>query len=1004
MAKDIKFNIKLNIDGKNVVAQVSENVKELQRNLTAARTSGQRLSATLIKFNQLAQVCTNASGALNTLKGAMDGYVSKANASTTAQTKLVTVMRQRMNATDADTAAINKAVAAQTQLGIVSGTVQKSGLQQLATFASQRQTLETLLPAMNNLLAQQKGLNATSEDAVGVANLMGKALQGNVGALTRVGVTLTDHQKELIKTGDEYTKAKTLAEAITDNVGNMNAELAKTDAGQVKKAQMAFASIEVQIGKVLSPLQGMMTQLAQVGLALSGMGQLYAAVSGLAGALKLTAAVSSVWHARTVMSTAVTNLFSAALNGASVGATTLKFALRGLMSATIIGAALTGVSVGLEKLISYFTSAGDASQQFKQEVNDTSRSLEQQRDQALAPTLAKYQELQTKWKALKSGHEKNEFLKANKTAFEQLGVSIDSVGKAESYFVSNTKAVQDAMYARAEAAAAASMAEEEMRKALEAESKVNHDRLMDKDSYKKQHHTGKTGQDAAIDALVDSGAIGGVSKRTLRDTAERDKHRNAAKAYSNRAAAATAKATAGLKPYQGSNGTASQPTGTRGTAGSGNTTKAEKPAELGSLDWYEQKMQELRKQIYATNNEQTAQGLQAQYEDLEQKSKALKVNIGLEGPDTKAVKTYMEQLQDKLTAAQKDMDNATTIEARVAASAKIDEIQAEIDKATNGELSIKAEVEPSYIVKGSTADKRQSYQNAQNKASRVQQDYEIGLIGKDEAESQIKEINQELAALGGNLKPIKIEVDSGGFEKAMGRIKDAWSGVQGIGDGIESISNALKGNEDAWTAISSVINGFLSIAEGIKTVVTIVNALTGATQAQTAAKAAEASATTADTAATTANTVAAAANTAAKSGEAVANATASGAKLAYPANLIAIATGVAAVVAALAIVGSFATGGVVGGTSFSGDKLTARVNSGEMILTKSQQARLFAIANGQTSVNMPEKVTPNLTLSLPKSGSEGSDKVEFVLKGDTAVAQISNNSRLMKKIGKKFAL
>ena len=281
----------------------------------------------------------------------MDGYVSKANASTTAQTKLVTVMRQRMNATDADTAAINKAVAAQAQLGIVSGTVQKSGIQQLATFASQRQTLETLLPAMNNLLAQQKGLNATSEDAVGVANLMGKALQGNVGALTRVGITLTDHQKELIKTGDEYTKAKTLAEAITDNVGNMNAELAKTDAGQVKKAQMAFASIEAQIGKVLSPLQGMMTQLAQVGLALSGIGQLYAAASGLAGALKLTAAVSSVWHARTVMSTAVTNLFSAALNGASVGATTLKVAIKGLLVSTGVGVAVAALTTVIEQFV-----------------------------------------------------------------------------------------------------------------------------------------------------------------------------------------------------------------------------------------------------------------------------------------------------------------------------------------------------------------------------------------------------------------------------------------------------------------------------------------------------------------------------------------------------------------------------------------------------------------------------------------------------------------------------
>ena len=68
-------------------------------------------------------------------------------------------------------------------------------------------------------------------------------------------MTLTDHQKELIKTEDEYTKAKTLAQAITDYVGNMNAELAKTDAGQVKKAQMAFASLQTAIGTAIAPYQ-----------------------------------------------------------------------------------------------------------------------------------------------------------------------------------------------------------------------------------------------------------------------------------------------------------------------------------------------------------------------------------------------------------------------------------------------------------------------------------------------------------------------------------------------------------------------------------------------------------------------------------------------------------------------------------------------------------------------------------------------------------------------------
>ena len=129
MAKDIKFNIRLNIDGKQVVVQASESVKELQRNLMAAKTGGQRLSAALIKVNQATQAYANVSEALGTLGGIMNGYIAKANAAATAQTKLTTIMRQRMGATEADTAAINEAVAAQTKLGIVGGTVQRSGLQ-----------------------------------------------------------------------------------------------------------------------------------------------------------------------------------------------------------------------------------------------------------------------------------------------------------------------------------------------------------------------------------------------------------------------------------------------------------------------------------------------------------------------------------------------------------------------------------------------------------------------------------------------------------------------------------------------------------------------------------------------------------------------------------------------------------------------------------------------------------------------------------------------------------
>ncbi|MDR2728506.1 MAG: hypothetical protein LBB56_05180 [Chitinispirillales bacterium] len=43
---------------------------------------------------------------------------------------------------------------------------------------------------------------------------------------------------------------------------------------------------------------------------------------------------------------------------------------------------------------------------------------------------------------------------------------------------------------------------------------------------------------------------------------------------------------------------------------------------------------------------------------------------------------------------------------------------------------------------------------------------------------------------------------------------------------------------------------------------------------------------------------------------------------------------------------SFEQGGIVPGTSFTGDQIAARVNSGEMILNRSQQSQLFAMANG----------------------------------------------------------
>lgn len=79
---------------------------------------------------------------------------------------------------------------------------------------------------------------------------------------------------------------------------------------------------------------------------------------------------------------------------------------------------------------------------------------------------------------------------------------------------------------------------------------------------------------------------------------------------------------------------------------------------------------------------------------------------------------------------------------------------------------------------------------------------------------------------------------------------------------------------------------------------------------------------------------------------ATANGVASASKLPFPANIAAIATVVATIASVFSSLPKFADGGIVGGSSYFGDKLLARVNSGEMILNQGQQARLLNMTEG----------------------------------------------------------
>ena len=104
---------------------------------------------------------------------------------------------------------------------------------------------------MNNLAVQQNGVNVTSESMRNIGNLMGKVMQGQTAALTRVGITFDDAQEKMLKYGNEEQRAATLAQVITDNVGQMNAAIAATPAGKFQQIKNSFGDMSETIGRAL---------------------------------------------------------------------------------------------------------------------------------------------------------------------------------------------------------------------------------------------------------------------------------------------------------------------------------------------------------------------------------------------------------------------------------------------------------------------------------------------------------------------------------------------------------------------------------------------------------------------------------------------------------------------------------------------------------------------------------------------------------------------------------
>lgn len=1116
MEKDLKYYIRLGFIGKQEVNYARDAIREYGKALGTIPTKADEARNAIVKWGSMTTMIDNAQSSIRQVTDVMNGFIQKANAATESQTKLQTIMRERMSATEDDVKSINELISKQTELGVVSGTVQRAGMQQLATFASQKQTLLELLPAMNNLLVQQNGLSSTAENATSIANLMGKALMGNFSALTRVGVTLTDTQKELIKTGDEGTRAKAIAEAITQNVGKMNEEMAKTDAGKAKKAANEFAGLQTKIGSLLSPLQFAITKFGQFGFAMTGVIQLGTSLKGLSAALGITTLAQNLVNAAWAYGTKNIQVLKVAMVeytwaqeiegksalAAAASTTLFKTALRGLMIATGIGAVLIAVGVAFDTV---GASADKSSRQLdksKDSLDAVAEATEEAKNQ-IADQVGAYNLAIAKTKGFKGtkAEEKKVVDELNSTYGDTFG-TYATVAQWYQTLTANAKNYTNMLLAQARMQILVNKAAKDQLdlEQLERERpdlrgttvtapggrqitipKVKNDKFRDTAvgsrsrgidlSQVKFKLNPSTGKFEATDLVAQHSTL---VKSIAQETSEIEKLQKVVNQF--KPVKITPAATEGSKETS-TTARRNTPSTTSNRNGSA-TDITNKPKTLiqkdtmskadyeNNSEYYQQEIDKLD-----VNNAKDARRLEilkqqkklvddildkysqldnakipplpdnelATYDQLDYAVQYYSDELRkASGKDRPAIQSHIDKLNElrqsweeaaktqeyakgsaaDLQAQIREIDeylNKKKLTAYVRAQlrASKDDLQRQLDDMTGGSLTIPAEATPSYIEKGSMYDREQSYQNASTKFSKIRSNFDNGLISKDEAKKQVADLNAELSRIGNGIKPFRLE--GIGFDKTFSDIQNGWNGIKGVEGGIEGITNALSGNKNAWETLTGVIDGAIQVISSIQAITGFVHLLSGGTTAAAAASGAAATATGSATAALTAQTSATIPAIAANKALSASVMEAAAAEyLAAHAYIPFAGFGIGASFAASAkalVIGmgatAFANGGTVPGTSYSGDRVLARVNSGEMILNAMQQARLFAIANGAMSPIMPvqrQLSLPSITMNTTDVRGGGmltKGSVVFRIRRGDLVGVLDIDGKVGSKIGKR---
>ncbi|MFZ9893396.1 MAG: hypothetical protein ACO3FO_06415 [Candidatus Nanopelagicaceae bacterium] len=217
-------------------------VADLKKNLDTGSKEVEGFGGKLEKFGKVAAAAfaaAAAAAAAYAVKLAVDG-VKAAIEDEAAQKRLANALQNVTGATEAQIAAVEEQILKTSLATGVADDQLRPALQRLATATGSVTESQDLLNLALDISA------ATGKSVEAVSNALGKAYEGNTGALTRLGVGLSSAE---IKTLGLEGTVKQLAETF----GGAATVQANTFEGQIQRLRVGFDEAKESVGAALLP-------------------------------------------------------------------------------------------------------------------------------------------------------------------------------------------------------------------------------------------------------------------------------------------------------------------------------------------------------------------------------------------------------------------------------------------------------------------------------------------------------------------------------------------------------------------------------------------------------------------------------------------------------------------------------------------------------------------------------------------------------------------------------